>query len=280
MREFRRHQQLMAGKVLRGLLVVESQRGQIARPRPIRRQMQHAVFDPATHHPAAEHKVDHLAFTVRRLDTQNARQSRRSEFVADRDRPHRACLCGAPLEHFRFTEAARAEIHLIRLVQQLRRSRDVRRADRLDQHRDAKVLQPFIDRSNAGARRVAFALCRVERRALRILTADRGCVEAAECLQPLGVQERTLRPLRHKHLRQRLTHASAFHRIVINENDRLQAEIELRRKVGDVLRLVGPVDTPSHEIACTKHHLRMLLYCVKRNAFRVLAHDPQHDAAT
>src|SRR5437762_10738163 len=92
------------------------------------------------------------------------------------------------------------------------------------------------------------------------------------------VKELLFGPFGHEHFGQRLAHARAFDRIVVDEDHGLEPEIQIGREIEDVLGLVGPVDLPSDEVFLTEHHLGMLEHRLERDRLFVLAHDAEDDA--
>ena len=77
-------------------------------------------------------------------------------------------------------EPARRQVHLVRLVEQLRRARRLRLRQRFDADADVEAAQPVVDRAERALQVAALALGRVHRAARAVLAADRGRVEAAQ----------------------------------------------------------------------------------------------------
>ena len=107
----------------------------------------------------------------------------------------------------------------------------------------------------------------------------RGTSKHAERVERLDVARLVLRPLGDEHFGQRLADARALDRVVVDEDDRLQTEVQLLHEVGDVLRLVAPVDAPAGEVLLLDDHLGVDCDRFERDGLFVLADDGERDAA-
>src|SRR5207302_2651355 len=69
----------------------------------------------------------------------------------------------------------------------------------------------------------------------------------------------------------------ALERVVVDEDDRIEADLQLRRQRAYVSRLVVPVRLERAEIIEAQNHVRKRLECFARNLRIVLAGDRQND---
>src|SRR5579863_10618909 len=73
--------------------------------------------------------------------------------------------------------------------------------------------------------------------------------------------------------------AIALNRVVVDEHDRIEAEIKLLRKLLDVARFVVPVDSPAGKIFCSQDHFGMRRDRFECDTLIVFAHDPEQHPA-
>ena len=109
--------------------------------------------------------------------------------------------------------------------------------------------------------------------------------------RPHTIQERrdrlaALRQLQRQHAGAVDADIRAIHRVVIDEDEALQPEIELVRERHDVLRLAVPIDAPRNQVLALQHHVGPLVEDVQHILLVVLAaqteqhagvHAPEHE---
>ena len=65
----------------------------------------------------------------------------------------------------------------------------------------------------------------------------------------------------------------------VDEDDRLQPQVELIDELDDVAGLIAPVDAPAGQICAAQHHLRMTVDGLQCHRLVVLAHEAHLDSA-
>ncbi len=122
----------------------------------------------------------------------------------------------------------------------------------------------------SASRRLSSAYMRVRSRSSRLSAG--ASKHRRDCSAP-GYRYSSAGHSRHVDLWQRLAHTSAFDRVVVDEHDGLQAEIQFLGKFHDVPRLVGPVDPPADKFRFTQHHRGVFANRLERHALFDLADD-------
>ena len=115
--------------------------------------------------------------------------------------------------------------------------------------------------------------------ALAILVGDGEAFEIAGVDDALGIERRIVRHFRHRHHRQFAAHQIALERVVVDEDQRIETDVQLLGDGADVLRLVRPVGDEAGDVGALQHHLRMLLERLQRVRLVVLGAHREDDAA-
>ncbi len=110
-----------------------------------------------------------------------------------------------------------------------------------------------------------------------ILLSDRGLVEGPQVGKELGGALRRAQ-LQRDDLGQHLLHQAAFDRVVVEEHERIEPEVQFTRERAQVGRLQLPVDPMGHDMAERQMHVRALLENAKHIGFSVLARETDEHA--
>ena len=113
---------------------------------------------------------------------------------------------------------------------------------------------------------------------LAVLLGDGHGLEIAGPCQATNIFGRIFGHFRHRDHRQLAPDQAALHRIVVDENQRIDPDIERRRDGSDIVRLVRPIGDETGDILGLQDHLWMVLERKKRIRFIVLGADGENDA--
>ncbi len=83
--------------------------------------------------------------------------------------------------------------------------------------------------------------------------------KAAQSLNGRGILQRILRQINHSNFRKRGANLLALKRIVVEESERIDTNVQFLSDLTEILCLVGPIDAHRREVFCAHQHARMLL---------------------
>jgi hypothetical protein len=78
---------------------------------------------------------------------------------------------------------------------------------------------------------------------------------------------------------QRVAHALAFGRVVIQENKGIETEVDGVGDRLDVGRLVIPIDTEGNDVVFLQDHFGVVAECIERDCLVILRRNTQNDSA-
>ncbi len=244
----------------------------VARRRPVQsdevigtamRRRAHEVIAQELLHAAAQHaaahepEVDDVA-GAGRVCGQHADQAVVAEAVGQAHAGGECIAVVHELLDLRAGHAQGREVELVALVDELGDAIEVERVERADhglliERAEVRgVVGGGLE--DADALRVRPVLLG----ALPVLGADGGRLEKAGIIEQQREVRGVLRQLQHVDLGQRLAHVLALERVVIDEHDRAEPDVQLGGNGGDVLRLAVPVGPERDEVVAAADHVGTL----------------------
>ncbi len=181
---------------------------------------------------------------------------------------------GVEPQHLALGPADRGGVELVGALRELRDPRGLGRRHRADVHTEVEASQERLERLGGIAQPRARRLLAIERRALPVLRGQRATVE-----RPHAVEERwNLRgrgQRQDEDLRTRGLHLGALDGVVVDEDEAVEAEVQLLGDRVDVLGLRLPVDAPGHEVLPAEPHPGMPIEDLQHVGLGVLAAEAQ-----
>ena len=112
-----------------------------------------------------------------------------------------------------------------------------------------------------------------------ILRGERGGLEQVQLGEEADVLHWVVGQLGRDDLRQRVSHQLALERAVVQEHDRVEADVQRLADAADVVGLGPPVGDEDRDVLLAQHHVGMALEGLERGRVVVLAAHGEHDAA-
>ena len=153
--------------------------------------------------------------------------------------------------------APRGEVELIRLVDQLHHARRIDRVDGPDRRDHTETLLVVLERSCGFAQRLGAMASLILITALAIFIRERGRFEKRIAHDRCPIPGNILRQSDHIDFRQGTSHLGTLVRIIVNEDQRLDAEIQRFRNRPQIVGLALPVGDENRDVIQSEHHFRM-----------------------
>jgi len=158
-------------------------------------------------------------------------------------------------------------------------SRNVAIGDRPDGHDQAERCEELGQRRRRLLGPVAFGLFAVHRATRSISVAYCECVEALESVSGAGERDRIAGGLDAQHLGQGLRYQADLEVAIVDEDHRIEPDVDLVCELAQPGRLVGPADACGREMVAPQHLMRVALEHLEHVGLVVLARDREDDPA-
>ena len=237
------------------------------------------MFDATPEHAAAEEKRVEIPPVGAALGDHEADETVVAEAIADADGADLVVPTGGESLHVRFLATDRREVELVGSERQLRRSTEIVAAHRSELDLELQVLDEIVEGQRRGAQFLPAELFLVERRPPGILLGGFAGVELPEVTNQLSRTGRLLRPLDGEHLGAAGPYFGALHRVVVDEDEAVEAEIEPPRQRAEVLRLRQPVDRGGNHLLALEREIGSRLEHAPDVGLLVLAAQAHENAA-
>ena len=268
--------------VLGGGQVFADQGDPVQRTRLICQQRQCRLLDAAAEHPAG-HQPGVDAALPRRIHMadDDGDDAVVAEPVDQADLQAERLRIGHDRQHLLLGAATGGQVELVGLVDELD---DPAEADAVEPAPDQLHLQRAqITRQVGGRgahRRRALGIGRIVRGAGAVLVGDRDALEIATSGQDAGHQRGiVVGDLRHRDFRQFAAYQVALERVIVEEHQAVDADVQLAGDPAQVGRLVVPVGDEAGDVGAAQQHLGMLVERQPRIGLVVLRADREDHAA-
>src|SRR2546421_6270229 len=173
----------------------------------------------------------------------------------------------------------RRRVELIGLVDQLRSSDKVKGSDRPEAYRHFQPAQKIVHAFRRSEQSLAFGVCSVLRGALPVFDRETDGFEIP-CLREAGHETRgILGEFWHRYHGKAFADARPLDRVVVYEDEAIEADIQSRRNGLEVFRLVMPVCDEGGDISSLKNHFRVIFKHRLSSRRIVLGADGKNDSA-
>src|SRR6185312_4747849 len=144
-RKSRVFEEIEARFVFRRRQRLDDELASAARRGALSRRPEHRLLDATAHHAAAQEVVLERRAVAVADEREEAREASVSESIGDAHHPRLVLRTARPIEELALAQATRAEVHLIRLVHELRGARGVALREPLESHDEAERLEPLFE---------------------------------------------------------------------------------------------------------------------------------------
>ena len=247
-------------------------------PSDLAEQVDHARLDPPAQHAAAHQELFGHQCRALGAGRQQSHRAVIAEPVAHIDQPQRTARIVQCDVDIGFVPRPRPGVELVGTPGELRNARGIlghRGARRDLEVQTGKERAIASGRAPLGCPRGFFA---IHRRAPRVLSRSPRSVERPEMRREPRQHVGLRRHGNGGHLRQCGTHCGDLGRVVVQQNETVQAEAKLRGEGRDVLRLRAPVDAVGDHMCPPQRHIRALVEYRQHIGFAVLGTQAQHNA--
>jgi hypothetical protein len=223
--------------------------------RPCSDPREHAVLDALAERPTAQHEVRDLHARPGALDRDRADQAVVTEAVANVHHPAPGVAHRQALAHVGDRAALAREVELVGSLGQLGDPRGVVvgcRPDRdLEIEPGEEVLEARRLRARAGALRVLVH----HRAAPRILGGPRPGIEQPQIVGDAAPARSGTRQLQGQDLGTVRADLGALDRVVVDEHERVEPQVQGAGQIAQVRRFGLPVDARVHDVLAPEHHV-------------------------
>ena len=230
---------------------------------------QHAVLDAPAQHPAAQEERVDLQGLAAGAEDHRADQAVVAEPVAHLHRPAFQPRLAQPAD-LGVVAPDRAEVELVGPLRELRHALDLLGGGLGDRDLQPQPRQELVDGRRLLLESRPLGFLPVHRRPLPVLGRDPGPVERPDVPEePLDVA--VDRQPERQDLRAGRADLGALDRVVVQEDEAVQPEVQLPRQRADVLRFRLPVDPPGDQVLALQDHVRPAVEDLQHVGLDVLA---------